>query len=351
MDFFTDQRSNLHLCTVISDTKREVSDYPLIQWCEQYLSEADIFIDIGANIGAFSLILSKKCKEVYAFEPDKKLFDCLCINTITNNRFNIKVNNEDLQYKTLDSYCIKNVKFLRIDSEDWNVFKGISETLSSNEFPRFIIKIIENHALLAHIKQLGYKVYPVGGCNNIYLASDYCSPEDTSDKEEKSKYDFDDLCNKYDSNELQDVTWETLHALSNYYRRKSNHQNAYKCALMGLKIAPDDQHWRLYEEISIVAYYLDKKHEGYQACEKVILSHHSPWSLRNSALSNQVFYMRRLPFKKIIPINYELPQDYIGSSSSLVSIGDDFRLNLRSVNYTINSQGGYIIRDPNNVVR
>ena len=44
-----------------------------------------IFIDIGANVGTYSLFLSKFCKEVYAFEP--------CDNMLNIFRQNIKINN------------------------------------------------------------------------------------------------------------------------------------------------------------------------------------------------------------------------------------------------------------------
>src|SRR4030067_3000428 len=47
----------------------------------------DIVLDIGANVGAFSIFVSKFTKHVYAIEP--MLFDILNNNIIKNNRRNI----------------------------------------------------------------------------------------------------------------------------------------------------------------------------------------------------------------------------------------------------------------------
>ncbi len=110
-------------------------------------------------------------------------------------------------------------------------------------------------------------------------------------------------------------------------------------------------HYKLYGEIAIVSYYIDKKIEGYQACDYVTFSDKVSEFHKNSALNNQAFYMRKIPFKKTITIDCELPQDYIGSSSSLIPYNDGFLLNLRCVNYSINDLGGYIVRDTQGIVR
>lgn len=59
----------------------------MITWIEDFLKDGDAFYDIGANVGAYSLIASKcfdgKVK-VYAFEPGFMTFVELCRNIITN---------------------------------------------------------------------------------------------------------------------------------------------------------------------------------------------------------------------------------------------------------------------------
>jgi len=51
------------------------------------IQPTDIVLDIGANVGAFSLFVSKFTKHVYAVEP--MLFDILNSNIIKNNKRNV----------------------------------------------------------------------------------------------------------------------------------------------------------------------------------------------------------------------------------------------------------------------
>ena len=56
------------------------------------LAEGDVFIDIGANIGFFSLLASKKIGEsgrVYCFEPSPREFNRLLKNIQLNKRSNL----------------------------------------------------------------------------------------------------------------------------------------------------------------------------------------------------------------------------------------------------------------------
>tara|TARA_R100000655_G_scaffold109347_1_gene163591 strand:- start:462 stop:1136 length:675 start_codon:yes stop_codon:yes gene_type:complete len=51
----------------------------------------DICLDLGLNIGVFSVMASKKCKFVYGFEPDKENFEIASKNLQLNNCTNTKV--------------------------------------------------------------------------------------------------------------------------------------------------------------------------------------------------------------------------------------------------------------------
>lgn len=48
-----------------------------------------IVVDVGANIGAFSLFASRTARQVFAFEPEPDNFACLCKNVEQNSRKNI----------------------------------------------------------------------------------------------------------------------------------------------------------------------------------------------------------------------------------------------------------------------
>lgn len=61
-----------------------------VNWINTF-SEGDVFYDIGANVGAYSLIASKlgKCEKVYSFEPVPGTFHELLLNTKLNGVDNI----------------------------------------------------------------------------------------------------------------------------------------------------------------------------------------------------------------------------------------------------------------------
>jgi FkbM family methyltransferase len=58
-----------------------------IEWIETFFKEGDVFFDIGANVGAYSLVASKffnRKIKVYAFEPGFPTFVQLCKNMLLN---------------------------------------------------------------------------------------------------------------------------------------------------------------------------------------------------------------------------------------------------------------------------
>lgn len=53
------------------------------------VNKNSVVVDIGANIGYYTLLLAKICKKVYAIEPDKKCFEILKKNIEENNLKNV----------------------------------------------------------------------------------------------------------------------------------------------------------------------------------------------------------------------------------------------------------------------
>lgn len=404
MDIFTDKQSGIQFCmktgTPYADQILEhgIPEYNLIRWCEQFLSPESTFVDIGAHIGTYSILLSKHCKTIHAFEPQRGIFDCLTIGICVNNTFNVETYNlalgstantmtlhhvsadgasssvrpeismhmglpiidtESVPVKTLDSYHLKNVDLLKIDVKGYEleVIKGASMTLVDNDFPPFIFKAWaddwykdDRETLLAFVRGLGYKVFPVAGAAAMYLASDHPLRTKTVVKAAEPEYDLEALAQRYADKDT--LTFEEWHALSKHYRMRSKHAAAYDCAIQGLATNPPaEKEYLFHEEISIVAYYLNKKALGFTACEEVIFSPYAPWSTRNLALSNEGFYMEMLPIKRKFPLDFGLPSKYTPSTSSVVPHGDGFRFNLRGVNYILTDKGGYISRHGDGIIR
>ena len=58
-----------------------------VRWIEEHLSEGDVYYDIGANVGAYSLVAASIFKKVtvYSFEPSIFTFPVLCKNIYSND--------------------------------------------------------------------------------------------------------------------------------------------------------------------------------------------------------------------------------------------------------------------------
>src|SRR6188474_2838116 len=47
-------------------------EQPLVDWLKRTLRPDDVFWDVGANVGAISLVAARLCRRVVAFEPDPR---------------------------------------------------------------------------------------------------------------------------------------------------------------------------------------------------------------------------------------------------------------------------------------
>lgn len=163
---------------------------------EKFLTLPDmILVEIGANIGAHTVGLSKKVKRLIAFEPQPQVFYNLCANIALNSIQNVdcynvglgaesgilylpeidhsKANNfggislltsgeHKVEIRTLDSYNI-DTQFIKIDVEGMEtpVLKGAINTINKNNPVMYIEndrkeKSIE---LIEYLWNLNYKLY------------------------------------------------------------------------------------------------------------------------------------------------------------------------------------------------
>jgi FkbM family methyltransferase len=79
VDSMIEQEARLRSCEKEPDT---------VQWIEDSMRPGDVFYDVGANVGAYSLVAAKcfaGAVKVYAFEPAFLNFTQLCRNLALNN--------------------------------------------------------------------------------------------------------------------------------------------------------------------------------------------------------------------------------------------------------------------------
>ena len=51
------------------------------RWLRKYMTKDSVCLDAGANVGQFSVIMAKRCRKVYAVEPEPENFELLAKNT------------------------------------------------------------------------------------------------------------------------------------------------------------------------------------------------------------------------------------------------------------------------------
>ena len=111
-------------------------------------------IDIGSNVGMWTRELAQKFKLVYCFEPNPNFNECFRRNITENNvkLFEFGLSNKEhtasqefnstqmtntpgnVQCRTLDSFNLNNINFIKIDVDGFEVevLEGAVETITRN---------------------------------------------------------------------------------------------------------------------------------------------------------------------------------------------------------------------------
>ena len=205
---------NLASCYV----KDGLFESQLINWCSQFIKKktGDVFLDIGAHTGSWSLSLAPLAKHVYAFEPQKMTYYGLCGGVALSNLKNVTCINkglgsqdqcgkqplyivsddgggstvqppsnnvlrqEEIEIITLDSLKIKDVSFIKMDVEENElaVLQGAVHTIKKNKYPPIVFECNDSnlaldtqHRLYIFLtNDLDYNITPIMGVTNMFLA-------------------------------------------------------------------------------------------------------------------------------------------------------------------------------------
>jgi len=189
----------------------------MIEWCKQFCKKDQVFLDIGAHTGTYSISFANLVKEVHAFEPQKNTYYALCGGVALSNLHNITCHHfglgsedqvgekvlkivsndgggsslhatqnilreERIEVRTLDSLHLDNIGFIKMDVEEneYYVLLGAGETLKRSNYPPIVFEYnydhnnakYEDNQLFHYFKKdLGYNVMHLSGTSNMFLAS------------------------------------------------------------------------------------------------------------------------------------------------------------------------------------
>jgi len=177
------------------------------EWCDdelkllqRFIKKGDVVLDVGANIGTHTLFFAKKVGEkgrVYAFEPQRIIFQNLCANISLNWLTNVdckqvavgkssgRITVPQLNYLqsknfgglrlgahkegeqvpmiALDELNLRRCNLIKIDVElmEAQVLQGAAKTIAKHKPVIFVENNTENYSkeILAQVKKLGYVAY------------------------------------------------------------------------------------------------------------------------------------------------------------------------------------------------
>jgi len=197
-----------------------------INWSyDNYAKEDKEIIDIGAHIGMYTVKFANKVKRVHSFECSPKSYNYLCANiALQNQSYKVTTHNValsdkegvqqyyirdpndgggngissfendivnnipciDVPTKTLDSYSLTNINFIKIDVEGHEeyVLRGAVKTIEENNHPTILFeswpeRLEANNipakkirsSLFTFLESLEYKIVQVqGGTDDMFVA-------------------------------------------------------------------------------------------------------------------------------------------------------------------------------------
>ena len=280
---------------------------------------------------------------------------CLTINKEKKKFFPPGTCNE---INVLTEQYMKSLSFMVIDDtgNELSHLAFFRAIIDENKYPAILIKIdekkaINNNVLVCYLNHLGYRMVKI---DNYFLAHEnekwvkrvqILKAFDEQEKE-NIKSDFEKGATSY-------FTYKEWLFLSKEFRLQGENKGCYECAMHAktCKNIPPDQKHLIDVELSISTYYLGKKEEGYNACERIICDEQAPFGTRNHTMEVLQFYLDPLPLHGAINVVYPIQAGYYQSSSSIIKIDGGFRMNIRAVNYIINRNGDYEMSTGDGIVR
>lgn len=196
-----------------------VPELPIIQWAaQQFGDKYKLFIDCGAHMGAYSILLSEHFGHVHAFEAQSRTYFQLCGNIFINEKHNITpyhcavtnpaeanqtttlnvisedgggstirmlrkeqvvLKTERVLTNTIDHYHFNNVGLIKLDIEgnELKALQGSTYTLKRNNYPAIIFEANtdswyeeEKRELFKFLGELNYTIAEIRPYDNMFVA-------------------------------------------------------------------------------------------------------------------------------------------------------------------------------------
>jgi FkbM family methyltransferase len=154
-------------------------EYKERQFLNDFLKPGDIFIDVGANIGLFTLIAAKivgQSGHVYAFEPYTKIYNRLLDNVNLNKFYNVTCHN-----LALDDSIKQQALTISLDGFDaWN---SLAKPIKGEQFGVEMVETItwdnfvDKHNLIGKVRMMkidveGWEKYVLTGADKTLYRGD-----------------------------------------------------------------------------------------------------------------------------------------------------------------------------------